>query len=149
MYGHDINSCPYYIFDDGFAKLSNMIKTMNEQQVEFANKIREYDLSHETDLKFSPPILDVYSCDDGASFPPLESRLEIVCDPPLTTPSLIAPSSSSTLRDNNTFIITILDPPLPLPQLKEFETFSINASVDEITLVMSQTIFLLRCMILM
>ena len=44
-----------------------MMETMNKQQVEFANKMREYDLSHETDLRFSSPILDVYLCDHGAS----------------------------------------------------------------------------------
>jgi len=48
-----------------------MIKTMNEQQIEFANKMREYDLSHETKLGFSSSRLDVNLCDDGASFPPL------------------------------------------------------------------------------
>jgi len=45
-----------------------MIETMNKQQVEFANKMREYGLSHEIDLKFSSPKLDVCLCDDGASF---------------------------------------------------------------------------------
>jgi len=28
---HDSNSCPYYISNEGFARLSNMIETMNEQ----------------------------------------------------------------------------------------------------------------------
>ena len=32
------NSCPYYISDEGFARLSSMIETMNEQQIEFAIK---------------------------------------------------------------------------------------------------------------
>ena len=54
-YDHDSTSYPYYISDDGFARLNSIIKTMNKQQVEFANKIREYDLSHETNLKFSSP----------------------------------------------------------------------------------------------
>ena len=27
---HDSNSCPYYISNEGFARLSNMIETMNE-----------------------------------------------------------------------------------------------------------------------
>jgi len=62
-----------------------MIETINEQQIEFANKIREYDLSHETGLRFSTPRLDVNFWDDGASFPLLESGLEEVLDPPLTT----------------------------------------------------------------
>jgi len=41
---HASNSCPYYISNEGFAGLSNMIETMNKQQIEFANKLREYDL---------------------------------------------------------------------------------------------------------
>jgi len=89
---HDSNSFPYYISDDGFAKLTRMIETMNEQQVKFTNKMREYDLSHETDLRFSSPRLDVYLCNDGASYPPLESGLEAEFDPLLTTPFLIASS---------------------------------------------------------
>ena len=51
-----------------------MIETMNEQQIEFANKMREYDLSPEIDLSSSAPRLVVNLCDDGASFHPLESR---------------------------------------------------------------------------
>ena len=109
---HNSTCCPYYISDDGFAKLSSMIETMNKQQVKFENKIREFDLSHKTDLRFSSPKLDVCLC--GASFSPLESELEVVLDPSLLTPSLVAPSSPSTLRDNTTFNITLLDPPLPL-----------------------------------
>ena len=71
---HDSTYCPYYIFDDGFARLSSMIETMNKQQVEFANKIREYDLSNEIDHRFSSPRLNVYLSDDGASYPHVESR---------------------------------------------------------------------------
>ena len=41
---------------------------------------------------FSSPKLDVKLCDDGASFHPLESGLEEVIDPPLTTlPLLLHP----------------------------------------------------------
>jgi len=111
-----------------------MIETMNEQQFEFANKIQDYDPSHEIDLRFSSPVFDTYLCDDGASFPPLESRLEIVCDLSLTTQSLVVPSSPSILRDNTTFIMIFFDPTLPLTQSTKFEvgeTFSIDASVDE------------------
>jgi len=61
-----------------------MIEAINEQQIEFVKKMREYDLSHETDLRFSSPRLDVNFCDDGASFHPLESGLEEVIDPSLT-----------------------------------------------------------------
>jgi len=96
-FDHDNTSCPYYISDEGFTQLSSMIETINEQQIEFANKMGEYDLSHETDLRFSSHRLDVNFCDDGASFPPLESGLEEVVDPPLITPvttlPFVAPSS--------------------------------------------------------
>ena len=83
---------------------------------------------------FSFPKLDGYLCDDNASFPPLESELEEVLDPPLTTPSLVAPSLPSTLRDNTTLIMTFPDPPLPLAQPTEVEvgeTFGVSGSVDE------------------
>jgi len=91
-----------------------MIETMNKQQANFVNKLRECDLSHDTDLTFSSPKLDVCLCDDGASFPPLESGLEAVLDPPLTAPSLVAPSSTSTSRDNTMLIMTFPDPSFPL-----------------------------------
>jgi len=73
---HDSTSCPYYIFYEGFNRLSSMIETINEQQIEFVKKMWEYDLSHETDLRFSSPRLDVNFCDDSGSFHPLESGLE-------------------------------------------------------------------------
>jgi len=91
-------------------------------------------------------------CDDGASFPPLESRLEVVLDPSLATLSLVAPSSPSTLRDNITFKMLLPDTPLPLAQSTEFkagEIFSVRVSVDEMMCLLSQTVFLLRCVILM
>jgi len=62
------NSCPYYVSADGFARLTSMIETTNEEQIEFANKMREYDWLYETDLTFSSLRLDVNLCDDGASF---------------------------------------------------------------------------------
>ena len=49
----------YYISDEGFARLSSIIEAMNKQQAEFDSKMREYDLSHETDFRFSSPKLDV------------------------------------------------------------------------------------------
>jgi len=97
---HESNSFPYYISDEGFARLSSMIETMNEQQIEFANKMWDNNLSHETDLRFSSPRLNVNLCDDGRSFPPLESELEEVLDPPLTTLLTVAPSFPTNLRDN-------------------------------------------------
>jgi len=131
---YDSTSCPYYIFDEGFARLNSMIETMNKQQAEFENKMRECNLSHETDLRFSSPKLDVCLCDDDASSTPLEFGLEAVVDPSLTTPSLVAPPSPSTLRGNTTFNMTLPAPPLPLAQSTEFEvgeTFTVNAGVDE------------------
>jgi len=41
---YDNTSCPYYISNEGFAKLSNMIEVMNKQQDEFDSKMQEYDL---------------------------------------------------------------------------------------------------------
>jgi len=35
-----------------------MIETMNNQQAEFANRMRKYDLLQETDFRFSSPKLD-------------------------------------------------------------------------------------------
>jgi len=74
-----------------------MIETMNEQQVKLANCMWEYDLSHETDLRVNFSALDVNLCDDGASSLTLESGLEEVLDPPLTTLPLVAPSSLASL----------------------------------------------------
>jgi len=111
-----------------------MIEIMNQQRVEFEIKISEFDLSHETDLRFSFPKLDVCLCDDGASFSPLEFGLNVVLDRPLTTPSLVTPSLPSFLNNNTTFIMTLPNPPLPLTQSTEFEVgdiFSVNACVDE------------------
>jgi len=78
-----------------------MIETMNEQQIEFANKMQEYDLSLETDYRFSSPRLDVNFCDDDASFPPLESGPEEVLDHPLSTLPFVAPSLFSASVDED------------------------------------------------
>jgi len=91
-----------------------MIETMDKQQANFANKMREYDLSHETDLRFSSPKVDVCLYDNDAPFSPLESKLEAVLGPPLTTSPLVAPSSTSTSKDNTLLIMTFPDPPFPL-----------------------------------
>jgi len=66
---HDSTSCPYYISDEAFSRLSSVIEIINEQHIEIVNRIREYDLLRETDLRFSSARLDVNFCDDGASFP--------------------------------------------------------------------------------
>jgi len=65
-FDHDSTSCPYYISNKSFARLSSMIEIMDKQQAEFENKVREFDLSHETNLRLSSPKLDVCLCDDGA-----------------------------------------------------------------------------------
>jgi len=92
---HDSTSYPYYISDEVFSRLSSMIEIINEQHIEIVNRMREYNLSRETDLRFSSARLDAKFCDDGASFPPLESELEEVLDPSPTTLSFVAPSSFS------------------------------------------------------
>ena len=70
-----------------------MIETMNEQQLKLTNFMREHDLSHETDLRFRFPEPDVNLCDNGESFPNLESRLGArlgeVFDPHSTTLRLL------------------------------------------------------------
>ena len=81
----------------------------------------EYNLSYETGLRVNSPRLYVNLCDDGASFPPLEFRLEEVLDPPLTDLLRVAPSFPTTLRDNTAFIMTFLDTPSLLAQSTEFE----------------------------
>jgi len=114
-----------------------MIETMNKQQVEFAefvNELWEYDLSPETDLSSSASRLDVNLCDDGGSFPPLDSGLEGVLDPPLTTLLTVAPSFPNTLWGSTAFIMTFPDTPSPFVQSTEFEvgeTLGVSASVDE------------------
>jgi len=123
-----------YISDDGFARLSNVIETMNEQQIDFANKMRECDLSPETDLSSSSPRLDVNLCDDCASFPPQQSRLEEVLDPPLTTLLTFTPSFPNTLKNYTALMMTFFDTPPPLAQSTEFkvgENVGVSASVDE------------------
>ena len=53
-----------------------MIEKINDQQIELANCIWEYDLSHEIDLGFSLPKFEINLCDDGVSFFTLEFGLE-------------------------------------------------------------------------
>ena len=76
--------------------------------------MRQFDLPCKTNLRFSSLKLDVCLCGDGASFPPLESGLEVVLDPSLATLPLVAPSSPSTLRGNTKFNMLLPNPPLPL-----------------------------------
>ena len=107
---------------------------MDKKQVEFANKVREYGMSYETDLMFDSPIPGVYLCDVGVTFCSLEAGLKAVLDPPQTTSSLVAPSSPNTFRDNTTLNMTLSDPLFPLAQSTEYEigdTLGISTSVGE------------------
>ena len=70
---HDSVSCTYHISAYDFARISSMIEAMNEQQVKLANRMREYDLSHKTNLRVNFSELDFKLCDDGASSVALES----------------------------------------------------------------------------
>ena len=114
--------------------------------------MREFDLSCKTNLRFSSPKLNVCLCDDGVSFPPLESGLEAVLDPSLPTLSLAAPSSPCTLRDNTTFNMRLPDSPFPLAQSTEFEvgeTFMLMLVLMRMISVLIRTMLFLRCMILL
>ena len=51
--------CSYYSSNEGFARSSNMMETIDKQRVELDIKMMKFDLSHETDLRFSSPKLDV------------------------------------------------------------------------------------------
>jgi len=79
---HDSTFCPYYISYEGFTRFSSMIEEINKQQLEFATKTMEYNLTHETDLRFSSPKLNVCLYDNGVPFSPLESRIQAILDPP-------------------------------------------------------------------
>jgi len=48
-----------------------MIDTLNKQQIEFANYMQEYDLSHDIDLRFSSPKLMLHGMLDGSITSPL------------------------------------------------------------------------------
>jgi len=37
---HDSMSCPYYISDEGFARLSSMIETIDEQHIKIVNSMQ-------------------------------------------------------------------------------------------------------------
>ena len=83
---------------------------------------------------FCSPEPDVNLCDDGESFPTLESGLWEVFDHPLTTLPPITLFSPNTLRDNTASLLTFPDSPYPLTQSMGFgvgEIFSIDVSVDE------------------
>ena len=96
--------------------------------------MREYDLSYETNLRFSSSILGVNLCDNGAFFFSLDFGPQEVLDPSLATIPFVAPSSPSTLRNNVTFIMTFSDPPIPLAHSTECEIgeiFGMTTNVDK------------------
>ena len=105
---HDSNSCTYYISADGFARLSSMIEIMNEQQLKLTNFIREHDLSHQIDPRLRSPEPNGNLCDDGESFPTIESELEKVFDLPSTTLPYVGLSSPNTLTDNTSSLMIFL-----------------------------------------
>jgi len=114
--------------------IASMIETMNEQQVRLANCIREYDLSHETDLRVNLSELNVNLCENGASSLTLESELVEVLDHPLTTLPLVAPSPPSILKDYTPLCTTYPGLPFPLTQSMEFEIgeiFCVDANVNK------------------
>jgi len=78
-----------------------MIDTINEQRIEIVNRMREYDVPREIDLRFSSARHDVNFCDDSVSFPPLEFELEEVLDPSPTTLPFVVPSSFSVRVDED------------------------------------------------
>ena len=130
---HDVNSCPLYVIsNDSFIILNHMIDVIDEQNAKFENSLREYDLSHETDLRFISARLDVNTCDDGVSFPPLESALKEVLDPPPTISPIVAPSLLSTLGDTTKDVLSLTISPLTVAlytKLKVGESFRDDASM--------------------
>ena len=88
-----------------------MTEIMNKQQLKITNFMQKHDLSRETDPRFHSSKSDVNLCDDGEFFSTLESRLEEVFDPSLTTLPSVVPSSPNILRDNTASITTFPDSP--------------------------------------
>ena len=75
---HDASSYPYYvIFDGTFVTLNNVIEKLNEQNATFENYLREYHLSHETNLSLPSSRPKVSFCDDHESSFPLKSNFVV------------------------------------------------------------------------
>jgi len=101
-----VNSYPHYdVSDEAYARLNDLVETMNEHHEHIVSEMKEFGLLHETDL--SLPILRLESSlyDDYESFHSLESNvvddaslteLEEVFDPPLTSLPLVALPIAST-----------------------------------------------------
>ena len=96
--------------------------------------MRDYDLSRETDLRFSSTRLDVNFCEDGESFPPLESGLEEVLDSPPTTLSFVAPSSFSVRADEDDLCFELGNVSTPVP---DFHATPLVSSFVEVVVVES------------
>jgi len=126
FFDHDVNSCPYYdISNECYARLDDVIETMNERHEFFISEMRECGLLHEIDPSPSSPRPVVNLYDDYESFLPLEPNfmvdapltgLEEVVDPPLTSLPFIAQSSSSTPKGITEGVLSVLSFPIPLAQ---------------------------------
>ena len=79
-----MNSCAYYdVFDECYAKLDAMIRTINEQHEHFVIEMRDYGLLHGTDpnLPFARLKASLF---DVASLPSPASRILLMIHLPLT-----------------------------------------------------------------
>jgi len=123
-FNHDVNSYAYYdVFDECYAKLDAMIGTINEEHKHFISEMRECALLHGTDPSLAFPRLEAGLFDDYESSYPQESNLvnetpftdlEEALDPPLTSSSLIVPSSRSTPIGTTISALTLPASPLPV-----------------------------------
>jgi len=88
----------------------------------------EYDLSHETNLRFSSTRLDVDFYDDGVSSFTLEYGLEEVLDLPCTTLSFVAPSSFNVSVDEDDMCYELANVSTQVPDCHE--TPLVSSCVD-------------------
>ena len=109
-----------------------MIETINGQHIAIANRMWEYDLSHETDLRFSSTRLAVDFCDDDVSSLLLESRLEEVFDPPPTTLSFVASSLFSISIDEDAMCYELANVSTQVPDCHE--TPQVSSCVDVVVM---------------
>ena len=94
------------------------------------------DLSREADLRFSSARLDVHFCDDGESFPPPESGLEEVLDPPPTILPFIAPSLFSVSAEEDDLCCELGNVSTQVP---DFHETPLESSCVEVVVVESTT----------
>ena len=100
-FDHDVNSCPYYdVFDESYARLNAMIKTINEQHEHFVSEVREFGLLCETEPSLAFLRFEASLYDDCEYFLLLKSNfinyafstsLEDVFELPLTSFLYVAP----------------------------------------------------------